>query len=211
MKGLLLKDFYVAAGTCWPYLLVLIFFSAIVALGGASPFIILIGAYFMSMASMNVLATDERAKWHIFADTLPVTRVQVVAAKYILTLILAAFSAAVLALAGFIRTVNPALAGEGYTFAEALSALSVLPLTASFASLCMPFIFRLGFEKGRIAFLVLCVMAGMGCGILAALSGKDLPAIIIPSNITLIILAVSAAVFAASWAASTLLYKTREF
>ena len=211
MKGLLLKDLYVAAGACWPYLMVLIFFGAIVALGGASPFIILIGAYLMSMASMTVLSIDERAKWHIYADAMPVTRVQIVAAKYILTLILAALSAAVIALAGFIRAVNPALADEGCTFGETASALCVLPLIVALASVCMPFIFRLGFEKGRIAFMIFAAFAGMGCGIISSLSGDDFPVINIPANITLIIIAVSAAVFAASWAASTLLYKTREF
>ena len=212
MKGLLIKDLYVAWKMCWSYLLVEIIFCLMVALGGTSPFMLLAASYLLSMVPMTILATDERVKWHIYADTLPVTRAQAVSAKYILSLILGAVSAVAILVSGFIATVNPMLAEEGHTMGEVYATLLGCPVVIALASLCMPFIFRIGFEKGRLAFMVMCMIAGGGFGFIVS-TGLDLLEFIkLPSAVIIAaVLGVSAIVFAASWALSALLYKTREF
>lgn len=212
MKGLLLKDFYMAWKMCWPYFLLEIIFCAFVALGGASPLMLLAATSIMSLTPMTVLATDERVKWHIYADTLPVTRAQSVSSKYILTVIFGAVSAAAILAAGFIATVNPMLAGEGHTMGEVYATLLGCPVVMALSSLCMPFIYKIGFEKGRLAFMVMCMFVGGSFGFIFS-TGFDLLKFLALSSavIIAIVLGVSAAVFAASWALSVLLYKTREF
>ena len=211
MKGLLLKDFYVSLRTGWLYFAVTVVFGAIIAFGGARPFVFLTAAYLMIILPMTVLAIDERAKWHVYADALPVTRAQVVAEKYLLTLLLSAFSAAVLAVSVLIAMFNPLLGDERPDLSSFSSTLSCFPLELALTSVCIPFVFRFGFDKGRIAYMFACACAGVGLGVFTSRNVSDMPNINIPSHIMLISAAASAAVFAASWAASTLLYKTREF
>ena len=211
MKGLLIKDFYVSLRTGWLYFVVTVVLGGIIAFGGARPFVFLPAAYLMMILPMTLLAIDERAKWNTYADTLPITRAQVVAEKYILTLILSAFSAAVLAVSALIAMINPMLGDERPDLSSFLSTLGCFPLELALTSVCIPFVFKFGFDKGRIAYMFACAMAGVGLGVFTSWNVNDLPNINIPSHIMLISSAASAAVFAASWAASTLLYKTREF
>lgn len=211
MKGLLIKDFYVSLRTGWLYFVVTVVLGGIIAFGGARPFVFLPAAYLMMILPMTLLAIDERAKWNTYADALPITRAQVVAEKYILTLILSAFSAAVLAVSALIAMINPMLGDERPDLSSFLSTLGCFPLELALTSVCIPFVFKFGFDKGRIAYMFACAMAGVGLGVFTSWNVKGAPNINIPANILLITVAVSAAVFAASWALSTVLYKTREF
>lgn len=211
MKGLLIKDFYVSLRTGWLYFVVTVVLGGIIAFGGARPFVFLAAAYLMMILPMTLLAIDERAKWNTYADTLPITRAQVVAEKYILTLILSAFSAAVLAVSALIAMINPMLGDERPDLSSFLSTLGCFPLELALTSVCIPFVFKFGFDKGRIAYMFACAMEGVGLGVFTSRNVKGAPNINIPANILLITVAVSAAVFAASWALSTVLYKTREF
>lgn len=211
MKGLLIKDFYVSLRTGWLYFVVTVVLGGIIAFGGARPFVFLAAAYLMMILPMTLLAIDERAKWNTYADALPITRAQVVAEKYILTLILSAFSAAVLAVSALIAMINPMLGDERPDLSSFLSTLGCFPLELALTSVCIPFVFKFGFDKGRIAYMFACAMAGVGLGVFTSWNVKGAPNINIPANILLITVAVSAAVFAASWALSTVLYKTREF
>lgn len=211
MKGLLIKDFYVSLKTGWLYFVVTVVLGGIIAFGGARPFVFLAAAYLMMILPMTLLAIDERAKWNTYADTLPITRAQVVAEKYILTLILSAFSAAVLAVSALIAMINPMLGDERPDLSSFLSTLGCFPLELALTSVCIPFVFKFGFDKGRIAYMFACAMAGVGFGVFTSWNVNDLPNINIPSHIMLISSAASAAVFGASWAISTVLYKAREF
>ncbi len=211
MKGLLIKDFYVSLRTGWLDFVVTVVLGGIIAFGGARPFVFLPAAYLMMILPMTLLAIDERAKWNTYADALPITRTQVVAEKYILTLILSAFSAVVLAVSALIAMINPMLGDERPDLSSFLSTLGCFPLELALTSVCIPFVFKFGFDKGRIAYMFACAMAGVGLGVFTSWNVKGAPNINIPANILLITVAVSAAVFAASWALSTVLYKTREF
>lgn len=211
MKGLLIKDFYVSLRTGWLYFVVTVVLGGIIAFGGARPFVFLAAAYLMMILPMTLLAIDERAKWNAYADTLPITRAQVVAEKYILTLILSAFSAVVLAVSALIAMINPMLGDERPDLGSFLSTLGCFPLELALTSVCIPFVFKFGFDKGRIAYMFACAMAGVGLGVFTSWNVKGAPNINIPSHIMLISSAASAAVFGASWAISTVLYKAREF
>ncbi len=214
MKGLLIKDIYVAWKMCWVYFAVEAIFILLTALGGTSPFILLIPTYLITMIPMTMLITDERARWHIYADGLPVTRAQVVASKFILMIVLNALSAVLMLAAGCIAVVNPMLAGEGHTVGDAAAAAVFCPAIMAFSSLSMPFTFRVGFEKGRYGYMIICVIAGAFIGTASA-SGWDFSRLNLGavklSVAAAVIIAASAAIFAVSWLLSAALYKTREF
>ena len=62
MKGLLLKDFYMAAKYCRACLL-------------------------CGMIPVNLLAYDERSRWLEYSGTLPYTKAQIVSGKYLVGII----------------------------------------------------------------------------------------------------------------------------
>ena len=83
MKGLLLKDLYMAAKYCRSILLVIVVFLSISFLGEDN---LIFGFYpclFCGMIPASLLSYDERSKWNVYCGTLPYTRAQFVSVKYL--------------------------------------------------------------------------------------------------------------------------------
>ncbi len=86
MKGLLIKDVYMLRGYCRVFiLLMLIMFAALIFTGGSS-FFILYTSVLTGTLPVTALSYDDREKWCVYCQTLPVTRAQYVAGKYVLGL-----------------------------------------------------------------------------------------------------------------------------
>ena len=208
MKGLILKDLYASKSYGLIYVLFLVVYAAMVVINGASP----IGALpclLLGMLPSALQAADEGSRWLQYSACLPYTRSQIVSAKYIISIIFNVASAAVLLIANILNAV----------FVEHdLSQLASLPIWAAlylsvgiFGALCLPFIFWLGVEKGRIVYMVFCGLMGAGIGAIGATSA-DLVFGEIP-NIAVImaaVFAIAAALFAISWAASIAAFKKRQ-
>lgn len=209
MKGLLLKDFYMARKYCRAYLLiVLVFALASPFTGGNNLFMLFYPCILASMVPVNLLAYEAQCKWEPFAGTLPYSRCQLVSAKYLTGLISAGL---VLVLSGIAQIIGM-LSDGGFRAEEFLSLMAALALTGCVVpAITLPLIFRFGVEKGRIVYLV---MVGLFCGISAVAS------IVLPDNIfaqaasftPALPLAFLAAVglYALSWFLSTRFYGKRE-
>lgn len=167
MKGLLLKDFYMTAKTCKSYLFVILIFLALSFFGNDSQFFILYPLLMMSLIPVTLLSYDERDGWDKYSLTLPCTRAQLVSVKYLTGL---AFGGLTYLLSEAVLAARFLLAGS-FVWGEYLALSSALLLLGLLGpSLLMPFVFKFGSEKGRLAyyfviallFAVVAILAGLG-------------------------------------------------
>ena len=200
MKGLLLKDILSLCKQTKVILLLMVVFACVPSLS-ATAFALFYGA----MLPITALAYDERSKWDELASMMPYSTRAIVGSKYMLGLLLvgriSALSAAAQVVIDTVRRVP--LDTE---------ALISIPLMACIALLMMlidlPLMSRLGVEKGRIIYILLT------CGFVAYFAASmdtvvaSLDAISVYS-VLLMLLAVTIAVFAASYAISVRLYRVR--
>lgn len=170
MKGLILKDLYMAAKYCRAYALIAVVFLGVSTVNGEDSFFLYYPCLLCGMIPVNLLAYDERSKWLQYSATLPYSKAQIVSAKYLIGLMA---QLVVLVATGIARAVQMHLAGNSDPAKLLLLLGSVLLLSAFASSVAMPFIFRWGVEKGRIAYYV---MVGLVCA--GAFIAEDLIAVI---------------------------------
>lgn len=158
MIGLLLKDLYTMRQYLKTMLFMLMFF-AVISAGLDNPatffegFIILMSM----MLTISSFSYDDLAKWDRYALTLPITRKELVAGKYLLSVVLcfagAAFS---FPIALIVLTLKPV---EGFGLAEQLYATAAIVSAAFFfTGLLLPMTLKFGVEKSRILMLVVFAM-----------------------------------------------------
>ena len=207
MKGLILKDLYMTAKYFRTYLFILVLFLGLSFSSGDNLFVVFYPGLLATMIPVNLLAYDERSHWDIYCGTLPVSRNMVVSAKYLLELMLLG---AVYLLTVGVQALRLIYTGE-FQLESFLVLMSLLWMVYLFAgSISLPFMFKLGVEKGRMAYYV---MIGIICGG-AAISGHafaDGLQATIPFGTVLILGCMAAtAAFALSWYLSILFYRKRE-
>jgi len=207
MKGLILKDLYMAAKYCRAYALIALVFLGVSVVNGEDTFFLFYPCLLCGMIPANLLAYDERSKWLQYSATLPYSKAQIVSAKYVIGLMA---QLVVLIATGIARSVQMRLSGN-FNPAELVLLLETILLLSAFASsIAMPFMFRWGVEKGRIAYYV---MIGVVCA--GAIVAKDLIAVIPVQNATSVSLAPALCIGAAvlyglSWLLSIRCFQTRE-
>ena len=211
MRGLLLKDFYMIMKYCWSVLLVAVFFVAITLFGSQQSFFYIFPVIILSELPTMIYLQDEHAKWTVYGETLPYTRAQIVSSKYIIGLISCGSGvliAAAVQAVGAMRTgsfdFSSGVVGLAFMFSIGLITSAVM----------MPFVFRFGAAKGRIAYLVVTCIA---CGGVAALASVDRDLFEITGSSVLsdmppvaVIVFAALLVYACSWGISVFLYKRRE-
>lgn len=106
------------------------------------------------MMTINTFSYDALAKWDRFGLSLPVTRKEVVAGKYVISLLLCFIGAAVsFALSSVILMIKPV---QGFGLAEHLLSLAGIVMVAMiFFSILLPLIFKFGVEKSRMLLIAL--------------------------------------------------------
>ena len=138
---------------------------------------------FCGTIPVTLLGYDERSGWVQYSGTMPYTKIQIVSEKYLISLFA---QLTMLVATGIAQAVKMTLTG-GFILGD----FAVLMLTVSTlaSSIPLPFIFKMGVEKGRVAYYV---MMGFVCGASALISGflKGQPAAEIKPNWVLEILAV---------------------
>lgn len=204
MKGLLIKDWYMALRYCRMYALVCIVFLVVAVIGEDSTSFAFFPCLLCSMIPVTLLAYDERSGWTEFSKAMPYTAGQIVSAKYltgliptmIVTLITAIEQAVYLNIRGEFEL-------SGYmVFIMVGFILSLLP-----CALIMPFVFRLGVESGRIAYYAMIILV---CGGMVALPNiiesvgifSDNAAVICGIAVLLVV-----GLYALSWRISISMYK----
>ena len=207
MKGLLLKDWYMMKAYARSYLLIVAVFTAISLFSEQNLFFAFYPCILCGMLPVTLLSYDERCRWNTYSGTLPYTKAQIVSSKYIMGLIV---QTAVITATGTVHAVRMVVCQtflwqDLITFILLLSALSTLS-----CSFCMPFVFKFGVEKGRIAYYV---MIGIACAcsvISTALFKEELSVEIRPHLLLAALAVLSGGLYALSWYLSICFYKKRE-
>ena len=158
------------------------------------------------MIPVNLIAYDERSRWSQYCRTMPYKVSQIVGSKYLIGLMA---QLAVLVLMCGSQAIKTGIDGS-FSLGGFLSLVSVLMCLSMFSSgLCLPFIFRFGVEKGRLAYFA---VVGAGCALAVLLSSDmivDASAKIDMGIFSPVLLLVGAAVYALSWVISVGVYKKR--
>lgn len=206
MKGLLLKDFYMTTKYCRMFLCMLAFFILVSCFTGESSMFIFFPTLIAGMIPMTLISYDEKEKWDVYSQAFPCSKAQVVTAKYLTGLFLVAVVFALSAGAQALRMIRD----ETFTIESYIMLLARIFAVGVFApSLLLPFIFRFGAEKGRIAYYViigaLCVVS-----VFLANTGLQTPPQISAFTVSLIILVIACLCFVVSWLFSIRFYKNRE-
>ena len=209
MKGLLLKDFYMAAKYCRTYILIGAVFIAVSFAGAESQnmFFVFYPCLLCGMIPVNLLAYDERSRWLEYSGTLPYTKAQIVSGKYLVGIIV---QGAMLIAVGIAQGVRMHLAGTFGWGEFALFIGSIYVMAAVTSSISLPFMFRWGVEKGRIAYYC---MIGFVCaaGYLGSVFFAQGSAQTVSGRVLLVLFfLVGTGIYAASWLASIALYQKRE-
>lgn len=207
MKGLILKDLYMMVKYFRNYLLILVLFMAVSFVQEDNLFFAFYPFLLCGMIPVNLLAYDERSHWDIYCGTLPVTRDMVVSAKYLIGLLV---QGVVFLATAVIQAVRFSLQGS-FNWESYLVLMSLMAILSLFSSsITLPFMFKLGVEKGRMAYYV---MIGVVCGG-AAMAGfvfnEQLQATIPFGAVLALGVVLAAAIHAGSWYLSVIFYRKRE-
>jgi hypothetical protein len=207
MKGLLLKDAYLAWAHFKMYLVMVLAFSLLSAADPGNFFLVFYPCMLCGMIPVNLIAYDERSKWDIYSALLPFTRSQIVASKYIFGLI---GQAIILSLVAVVNTLRMAIAG-GMDWQYLIDLMGILVMFASVSiALPLPFIFKMGVEKGRMGYYMMIGLAGVGSGVAGGMLGDNVSAFSLPNLAVPIMILVGIAVYGFSWWLSVRFYEKRE-
>lgn len=210
MKGLLLKDVYMTVKYCKAYLLIAAVFIACSFASDAginNMFFIFYPCLLCGMIPLNLLGYDERSRWMQYSGTLPYSKTQIVSSKYLIGLFA---QTAMLTVIGISQAIRMSING-GFQLDDFIVLILMLFIMSMISpSITLPLVFKLGVEKGRIAYYV---MLGVLFAVIYAVSGifaENLQTDIQLSNILAILCLVGIGIYAFSWYLSIVFYKKRE-
>ncbi len=207
MKGLLLKDFYLTVKYCKAYLLIFTAFILASAFGDDNFFFAFYPCLISGMIPVTLIGYDERSKWSNYCGTLPYTKTQIVSGKYLIGLFA---QISVIIISALVQAVRMNISGS-FDSKSCLTLIAFLIILSCLSSsVSLPFIFKFGVEKGRLAYYI---MIGVVCGgsVIATRVFENIETAEFSSDALLPILLVTAvAVYALSWYLSIVFYKKRE-
>lgn len=202
MKGLLLKDIYVAKKNLRTFLVMILAFSlGSLAVRDSGNFFLCYGIVMMPGITMSLISYDERYHWDTYAGAMPLNREQMVTEKYLLHLVMVLVWLPVLLVLQHFQQV-PAFGGAPLTLLVAGLNLGLL-----LPGILLPIIFALGTEKGRAGYYVV-LFGGM---ILATVSEKltSLTGYVPEAMAGIVLILLPAAVYVLSWRIAIRLYEKR--
>ena len=207
MKGLLLKDWYMMKKYCRYYLFAAIGFIVLSLVSKGNLFFIFYPCLLCGMIPINLLGYDERSHWMQYSGTLPYNKTQIVSGKYLIGLLA---QLTMLVATGIAQAAKMIVTGKFVLGDFAVLLLLMLIVSTLTSSICLPFIFKLGVEKGRTAYYI---MIGFVCGasILASSFVRgQLTAEVQPNAILAALAVIGIGIYILSWYLSVVFFKKRE-
>lgn len=207
MKGLLLKDWYMMKKYCRAYLLIAVVFIAVSLFSNDNMFFVFYPCLLCGMIPVNLLGYDERSRWMQYSGTLPYTKTQIVSGKYLIGLL----SQITILVATGVAQVAKMLIAHNFELGDfAVLMLLMLIVSTLTSSICLPFVFKLGVEKGRTAYYV---MIGFVCGasvLASSILRGQLVSEIQPNLILALVAVAGIGIYILSWCLSIVFFKKRE-
>lgn len=207
MKGLLLKDWYMTKKYCRSYLLICVCFVILSLASEGNMFFVFYPCLLCGMIPVNLLGYDERSRWTEYSGALPYTRAQIVSAKYLIGLFA---QIAVLAVNSIAQGIKMTVDGSFVLTEFLVLVMMLLIMSTVTSSLTLPFVFKLGVEKGRSVYFV---TVGLVCAVSIVASNlfsDGLQAEIELNAILPVICLIGIGIYALSWYLSVAFYKKRE-
>lgn len=210
MKGLLLKDLYMVKAYFRSFIIVIAVFMAVSLFDPGNSFMLFYPMILVGTIPFSLISYDERSKWTQYCDALPISRKQVVSARYLTTSI---FVLSVFILTAIVQLFAPSFSIEAY-----LSMLSLLLLAGLLCpSILLPLTFHFSVERSRFIYYfiigALCAMSlivtdrlDYGTDILASGDGP----FISPLGLTALFPLIAIVLFVLSWLISIRIYQNRE-
>ena len=206
MKGILIKDSYVVWGYGKSLFVICGFFLLISLFSPDVDFTYLIGALF-SMLTVTSLSIDERCGWDKYVNVLPVSRKQVVLAKYLLNWILVAVSSVLVSV--ITAVVEYA---QYHSFPENIleNGFCMAALALLYSALCLPIIFRYGVEKGRLFYMFFMAFLAFFMSFVSRFLSEDV-SMLSGGFFGVILFGIAVVCSGISFGLSIWLYKKKEF
>ena len=167
MKGLILKDLYMAKSHLRFFILLIFFFFLLATFSSENTFFLFYPAILAGTVPFSLLAYDEQSKWNQYCATLPVSRKTIVSARYVTACI---FFFPVLLLIALLQPFSPSFHAESYVLN--LSLLIVIGLLTP--TVLLPLTFRFGVEKARMTMIFLIAAVCGSAGAASALVEKGI-------------------------------------
>lgn len=207
MKGLLLKDFYMLKKYCRMYLIIAVVFIAASLASDDNLFFVFYPCLFCGMIPVTLLGYDERSRWLQYSMTLPYSRAQLVSAKYLMGLLA---QLAVLLATGIAQAVRMCVTGTFTLESYGVLMMMLLFMAAITSSISLPFMFKLGVERGRVAYYVAIAVLCAGSMVASGLFRADLHAEIRLGGVLPLLCLAGIGVYALSWYLSIVFFQKRE-
>ena len=207
MKGLLLKDWYMVKKYCRAYLLITVGFIMISFFSDNNMFFVFYPCLLCGMIPVNLLAYDERSRWMQYSGTLPYTKTQIVCGKYLIGLFT---QLAVFVATGISQAAKMIAAGNFVLGDFAVLMLLMLIISTLTSSISLPFMFKLGVEKGRTAYYVMIGFACVASALATTLFRGQFLEEIKPNLVLAIFAVVGIVVYIFSWYLSVVFFKKRD-
>ena len=207
MKGLLLKDWYMMKKYCRAYLLIAVVFIAVSLFSNDNMFFVFYPCLLCGMIPVNLLGYDERSRWMQYSGTLPYTKTQIVSGKYLIGLL---SQITILVATGVAQAAKMLIAHNFELGDFAVLMLLMLIVSTLTSSICLPFVFKLGVEKGRTAYYI---MIGFVCGasvLASSILRGQLVSEIQPNLILALVAVAGIGIYILSWYLSIVFFKKRE-
>ena len=207
MKGLLLKDWYMMKKYCRTYIFIAAAFIALSLVSNGNMFFVFYPCLLCGMIPVNLLGYDERSRWMQYSGTLPYTKAQIVSGKYLIGLLA---QLAILLAVGVTQAAKMVIAGNFIPGDFAVLMLMMLIVSTLTSSISLPFIFKLGVEKGRTAYYVMIGFVCAASYLASSLLKGQLATEIKPNLIFVLLAVVGIGIYIFSWYMSIVFYKKRE-
>lgn len=207
MKGLLLKDWYMIKNYCKIYLVIAAVFMAVSLASTDNMFFVFYPCLLCGMIPVNLLGYDERSRWMQYSGTLPYTKSQIVSSKYLIGLLA---QLVMMIVTGIAQGIKMAVLDEFILGEFVVLMIMLLIVSTLTSSISLPFIFKLGVEKGRTAYYV---MIGFVCGagvLASSLFMGDFMAEARTNLLLGIFAVVGVCIYIFSWYLSVVFFKKRE-
>lgn len=166
MKGLIIKDLCVIKNQMRSLLLILVFFVFISIINKDATFILFLVPFYMIMILITTFSYDEFNKWECYCNSLPLSRKEIVKAKYLL---FNATSLIVLVLGILASIIVPNFI-ENTTFESIYASIIGVAFGICLViSLLIPFYYKFGSNKGRIMLFLTITILALIIGIITSL------------------------------------------
>lgn len=207
MKGLILKDLYMMKKYCKSYLLITFVFVAVSFASSENLFLVFYPCLLCGMIPVNLLGYDERSKWLQYSETMPYTKGQIVSCKYLIGL---GTQVAVLLVTGASQAIKMSISGTFILGDYLVLVMLLLIMSLLASSVTLPFMFKLGVEKGRMAYYIMIGIVCAGSIISSNLLSESSASEIKLNAALPIICFVGLGLYVLSWFLSIIFYKKRE-